>query len=80
MINGHHSSCFYGVTTVGERGQVVIPAKTRKDMNMRSGEKLLVFGMGTDCIVLSRLANIEKMAALLESRLKSIRAVIRKKK
>jgi len=35
---------FYGSTTVGERGQVVIPAEARKDYHIIHGTKLLVFG------------------------------------
>ena len=35
---------FYGSTTVGERGQVVIPAEARKEFQIASATKLLVFG------------------------------------
>ena len=35
---------FYGSTTVGERGQVVIPADARKDMEITPSTKLLVMG------------------------------------
>ena len=35
---------FYGSTTVGERGQVVIPVEARKDMNIMPSTKLLVLG------------------------------------
>ncbi|MCH7904709.1 MAG: AbrB/MazE/SpoVT family DNA-binding domain-containing protein [Armatimonadetes bacterium] len=34
--------CFYGSTTVGERGQIVIPAEAREDLGIRPGDKLLV--------------------------------------
>jgi AbrB family looped-hinge helix DNA binding protein len=34
---------FYGAVTVGERGQVVIPAEARKQTGLEAGEKLLVF-------------------------------------
>ena len=34
--------CFYGSATVGERGQIVIPAEARKDLNINPGEKLLI--------------------------------------
>jgi len=34
--------CFYGSVTVGERGQVVIPAEARNDLNIRPGDKLLI--------------------------------------
>jgi AbrB family looped-hinge helix DNA binding protein len=35
---------FYGSVTVSERGQIVIPADARKDFNIKTGDKLLVFG------------------------------------
>jgi len=38
-----HNS-FLGATTVGERGQVVIPADARKAYGIEIGDKLLVFG------------------------------------
>ncbi|MDD5045104.1 MAG: AbrB/MazE/SpoVT family DNA-binding domain-containing protein [Candidatus Omnitrophica bacterium] len=34
---------FIGSTTVGGRGQVVIPAEARKFFNIKSGDKLVVF-------------------------------------
>ena len=33
---------FYGSVTVGERGQVVLPAKVRTKFNINPGDKLLV--------------------------------------
>ena len=33
----------YGAVTVGERGQIVIPAEVRKSLNIKSGEQLMVF-------------------------------------
>ncbi len=35
---------FYGSVTVSERGQVVIPIEARKDFDIKTGDKLLVFG------------------------------------
>ena len=35
---------FYGSVTVSERGQIVIPIDARKDFNIKTGDKLLVFG------------------------------------
>ncbi len=34
---------FYGSVTVGERGQVVVPAEARKAHRLQPGDKLLVF-------------------------------------
>ena len=35
---------FYGSVTVGERGQMVIPAAARRDLEIAPNAKLLVFG------------------------------------
>ncbi len=54
---------FYGSTTVGERGQVVIPAEARRDLEISQGTKLLVFsGHGGDDLVFTRA---ESMAEFL---------------
>lgn len=43
--NNHCSveNLFFGTVTVGERGQVVIPADARKAFGIETGDKLLVF-------------------------------------
>jgi len=33
----------YGAATVGERGQLVIPAELRKALGIKSGDQLMVF-------------------------------------
>jgi len=38
---------FYGSVTVGERGQVVIPAKARRDYGIECGDQLLIMGHPT---------------------------------
>lgn len=35
---------FYGSVTVGERGQVAIPAEARREQDINPGGKLLAFG------------------------------------
>jgi AbrB family looped-hinge helix DNA binding protein len=54
---------FYGSVTVSERGQIVIPAEARKDFNIRTGDKLLVFGDLDQGIWIATLANIQKLMA-----------------
>ncbi len=34
--------CFYGTSTIGERGQVVIPAEARAALGMNPGDKVLI--------------------------------------
>ena len=35
---------FYGSATVGERGQIVLPASARKRLGLAKGDKMLVVG------------------------------------
>ena len=37
---------FYGTGTIGEKGQIVIPAKARKKLKINSGCKFIFFGHG----------------------------------
>ena len=36
------SNAFFGTATVGERGQLVIPADARSEMNIHPGDKVLI--------------------------------------
>ena len=65
----HH---FLGAVTVGERGQVVVPAGAREACGISPGDKLLVFltpdGGGVAFVRLDKLQQCAKMLeALLES-------------
>ena len=42
-MNGFFKGKVYGAVTVGERGQLVIPASLRKDLSIRAGDKLMIF-------------------------------------
>lgn len=44
LENSEHCEVFMGAVTVGERGQVVIPAEARKRLDIHTGDKLLVMG------------------------------------
>ena len=62
---------FQGAATVGERGQVVIPASVREQLNIEPGQKLLVFahpsGMGVMFLKLDVLQRLsEALGPLVE--------------
>ena len=42
-MNGFFKGKVYGTAMVGERGQLVIPASLRKDLNIKAGERLMIF-------------------------------------
>jgi len=49
---GFPEPTFYGAVTVSDRGQIVIPAKARKDLNIAEGEKLLVLSSPFEGVIL----------------------------
>jgi AbrB family looped-hinge helix DNA binding protein len=69
---------FYGATTIGERGQIVIPAEARKDLNLSHSTKAMVFGVpkGKGLLIVSAdsvaeiLARATKMISGVEEMLK----------
>ncbi len=78
MASHHQLKKFYGATTLGEKGQVVIPVEARKLMKLKVGEKLLVFGKGNDMLALAKVGQIHKFAEELSQRLDSIKTIIKK--
>ncbi|MCX6780035.1 MAG: AbrB/MazE/SpoVT family DNA-binding domain-containing protein [Candidatus Magasanikbacteria bacterium] len=44
---------FLGTTSIGERGQVVIPKEARERLNIKTGDKFLVVGHYGKLILLS---------------------------
>ena len=78
MFNFNKS--FFGMTTLGEKGQVVVPAEARKAMNLEKGEKLLVFRMDDNILVMSKTAGIEKFSSNLRKQLSALDMVIKDKK
>ena len=73
----HDHRHFYGSTTIGEKGQVVVPAEARKQMGLKTGDKLLVFGMGRKMIAFAKAEQLEKMAEHLSAKLEGIRSMMR---
>lgn len=59
---------FYGSATVGERGQVVIPAEARKQLDINPGDKVLVLKHPhAQVIALFKIGAMSEMfAAMLE--------------
>jgi AbrB family looped-hinge helix DNA binding protein len=62
-LGGHAAPKFYGATKVGERGQVVIPAEARRDLNLTTSDKLLVFGGHEGSIMITKA---ETFSALMQ--------------
>ena len=79
MKTAHHDhKHFYGTTTLGEKGQVVIPAEARQAMGLKSGDKLLVFGMGHNMVTIAKSEQLDRMADSMSKHLECIRQMLRK--
>lgn len=76
----HKNEEFYGSTTLGDKGQVVIPVEARNKLKLKKGEKLLVFGAAHEMLVVSKLTNFQKMASQVTKQLASISRLVNKKK
>ena len=64
---------FYGAATVGERGQVVIPAEARKRCGIQPGDKLLVMGHPSGSGLM--LCKIDAMREFFSSFLEDLRRI-----
>lgn len=61
------SEVFGGTVTVGERGQVVIPAPVRREMGLRTGDRLLVLRAPVASgLLLVGLEHIDEALGLME--------------
>ena len=65
---------FYGSATVGERGQIALPASLRRELNIKAGDKILIFGK-RKC---KKWGFIAAKAEVLEKLLQEIEKEIRK--
>lgn len=79
-MSPHKNETFYGTTTLGEKGQVVIPAEARETMKLKKGEKLLVFSMGQGMLALTKLENLAKFEKHMTQRLEAIRKAVQSSK
>ena len=55
----------YGTTTVGARGQVVIPADARKDLGLKPGDQLMVMGKFGKALGLIKAAEMESFVKVI---------------
>ena len=58
---------FYGAVTVSDRGQIVIPAKARKELDIQEGNKLLVLRSPFDGIALVKSDVLTERVAHMQS-------------
>ena len=67
-----------GSTTIGPRGQVVIPVNARKELGIDAGTTLLVFkALGGQGLVLLKVDAIEQMLAMVSKRLTDFEKLVK---
>lgn len=72
--------CF-GSTTVGPRGQVVIPASARKELGIDAGNTLLVFrGFRGNGVLLLKVEAVERMLGMVSEHLPDFEKLVRSSK
>ncbi len=82
MLNRHLSEDgiprFYGATTIGERGQVVIPAEARKDLDLSHSTKLMVFSGGPigEGLLLLKADTVSEMVARASQMLSGFKDIL----
>jgi AbrB family looped-hinge helix DNA binding protein len=72
---------FYGTGTIGEKGQVVIPAKAREKLGIKPGDDFIFFGHGPviHIVQANKINNIlDKMAEKFTKSISGMREEIEK--
>ena len=60
------------IVTVGERGQVVIPAAIREQTGLKAGDKLMVFTKHGEVICLVPTSSMRQLVSVLTEQLADI--------
>jgi AbrB family looped-hinge helix DNA binding protein len=76
MMSKFNGPKVYGAVTVGERGQVVIPAELRQAFGIKAGDKLIVFTKGKEFI---NLVPTEQFNAFLNHMSKMLASIKKEK-
>jgi AbrB family looped-hinge helix DNA binding protein len=79
-VFGEHK-CF-GSMTVNAKGQVVIPASARKELDINTGDTILVFGafMGQKGMLLVKADTMEQMLGLMSQGLANFERILKEQK
>ncbi|MHB8859914.1 MAG: AbrB/MazE/SpoVT family DNA-binding domain-containing protein [Thermoleophilia bacterium] len=77
--NNHPDPQFWGSATVGERGQIVIPADARQEMDIKPGDKLLIFsGMRGGALNVIKAEQVSEFVSRAMARLTKMEEIARK--
>ena len=69
---------FYGAVVVGERGQIVIPAEARRDMQITPGERLIILGSPQENgLMITKVGPILQLMSRIRERMSQLESVIK---
>jgi AbrB family looped-hinge helix DNA binding protein len=74
---------FFGSMTVGNRGQIVLPAELRKKYNIQAGDKLIVLGftgegkIDTGRIIIFKAELLTEVLSYMEQQEKAIKEILK---
>jgi AbrB family looped-hinge helix DNA binding protein len=72
---------FWGSATVGERGQIVIPADARQELDIKPGDKLLIFsGMHGGSLNVMKAEQVSEFVSRAMAKLNKMEEIARKEK
>lgn len=63
----------FGATTIGERGQVVIPVEIRKRLRVKNGEKFIVFLAHSEAVIFIPANRFGKMISVFDKKFAKLR-------
>ncbi|MDF2558408.1 MAG: AbrB family DNA-binding protein [Bacillales bacterium] len=74
----HHGK-MYGTTSIGERGQVVIPSDAREELGIEAGDKFVVFGSpNKGSVLLIKSEKFDQLATLFLNKSKEFEEFAKK--
>jgi len=65
----------YGMATIGERGQIVIPKEIRKLMKIKPGDKFLVFSQDSAIVSFIKPAEFDKLIGKFTKKLLALKNI-----
>ena len=80
MSSPIHNKKLYGTATVGTKGQVVIPANARDELNITAGDRLYVIGSPEGGFIgLLKEESVEQLMQHMTAQMESFRALKQEK-
>lgn len=78
MNKANHQNCtFYGLATVGTKGQIVIPSKAREALGIDTGDSLVIIGIkDRNMLGICPVSQVEAMLTEITQKLQEIKTVI----